>query len=694
MISGQQGMLRDAVLRTPVPSSPPASDPYGEALGLNLLALALRLDHVDRLSDSLHLVDSTHMRRSVAVDINLASLTDAQRRTLRSVPHDSDAKPKSIWLPLGRHARQDLAPIQIRDAAGSVLTTITNRATIWSLGLGLRRAFMIWLDSNPDAHLPGHALQELRHNQYRSTWLIEAAMTNLIENGSRAADAPREDIGDTRSSDIRRTAQKAIDLLFESKDNPLLSLLEMVSSEHLLVVEVDTEHDHVHLRYDAPVLPALENAPVAPADEGVTDSRPARRRWRPPSWASLEHEFTITYATVIPRAVNSYHATVEVSEELRVRRLLMISNNDAHAVRLLVGDMRALATQYELLKETAPAVLELELEAIVSRAAEVGRRRHRDLRAYQAYIGSCYRTFTHRSPRFRPPPEQPATAEELCEEIGAGQRMVERLRQLADMLETTDNLDELTEKIDATRLRQWAKQFEAADLELDVYVDNDPRENAGHTHWSRRAFGSSLQSAEPVDTTVYATLVDDPPSLAASVGRLLFAVVALVVALAAMLRIGPSDLYGALRGSPPPANAGTAIPLGTADALVTILLLVPGLMLSRLDIPSHRTVLGRLRLFSRYVAYAAVTVSAALALAVSTLSERELALPVAIALVLLAVVVVFVLVDGTIKAYKRRSRVPNKIAIPRWLIEEIRRAPRSRRRPAARFSTIGDSSHV
>jgi len=611
------------------------------------------------------------------------------------VPHDSDSRPKSIWLPLGRHARQDLAPIQVRDAAGSVLTTITHRATLWSLGLGLRRAFMIWLDSNPDAHRPGDPLHDLRHNLYRSSWLIEAAMTNLIENGSHAADARREDIGDTRWSDIRRTAQNALDLLFESKDNPLLSLLEMVSSEHLLVVEVDTEHDHVHLRYDAPVLPALENAPEAPADEGITDDpRPTRRRWRPPSWASLEHEFTITYATVIPRAVNSYHATVEVSEELRVRRLLMISNNDAHAVRLLVGDMRALATQYELLKETAPAVLELELEAIVSRAAEVGRRRHRDLRAYQAYIGSCYRTFTHRPPRFRPPPEQPATAEELCEEIGAGQRMVERLRQLADMLETTDNLEKLTEKIDATRLRQWAEQFEAADLELDVYVDNDPRENAGHTHWSRRAFGSSQQSAEPVEATVYATLVDDPPSLAASVGRLLFAVVALVVILAALLRIGPSDLYGALRGAPHPANAGNATPLGTADALVTILLLVPGLLLSRLDIPSHRTVLGRLRLFSRYVAYAAVTVSAVLALAVSILSERDLALPVAIALVSLAVVVVFVLADGTIKAYKRRSRVPNKIAVPRWLIEEIRRAPRSRRRTAAEFSTIGRSSHV
>jgi hypothetical protein len=129
--------------------------------------------------------------------------------------------------------------------------------------------------------------------------------------------------------------------------------------------------------------------------------------------------------------------------------------------------------------------------------------------------------------------------------------------------------------------------------------------------------------------------------------------------------------------------------------VVTILLLVPGLMLSRLDIPSHRTVLGRLRLFSRYVAYTAVSVSAVLALSIASRPARELRFPLAVAFALLGVVVVFVLVDGGLKAYKRRSRVPNKQAVPRWLIEEIRRAPwRHRRRTAAEFSTVGRGSHV
>jgi hypothetical protein len=690
----QRNILHEAIWRTPVPSSPPASDPYREALGLNLLALALRLDHVDRMSESLHLVDSTHMTRSVAVDINLARLTGAQRKALRASPHDTDEKPKSIWLPLGRTARTDLAPIQVRDSAGAVLTTITHRATVRALGQGLRRAFMIWLDSNPEAHRSGHELQKLRHTLYRSSWLIEAALTNLVENGEYANTHHQSvpDVGVTRSVQIRQTAHDAVDILFDTPGNPFLSLLEMVSSEHLLVVEVDASQDHAVLRYDAPVLPALES--------DTQGSRYAKRRWRLPSWASLEHEFTVKYETVIPRAVNSYHATVEVPEELRVRRLLMTSDNDGHAVRQLVGDMHALAKHYHLLAADAPDVLEMELQAVVSRAAELGRRRHSDLAVYQGYIRACYRTFTHRLPTFRSAPRSPLDAATLCKELGTPGRTVERLWQLAEMSETTDDLDELAGYLTPQLLVNWAAQIEMAELHLDIYVDNDPRENAGHTHWSRRTFGPSQQSAEPVKTTVYASFVDDPPSLAASVGRLLFAVVALVVALAALLQIGPSALAHALAHGPKGTTGavtgtGTGGPITTADALVTVLLLVPGLLLSRLDIPSHQTVLGRLRLFSRYVAYAAVSVATLLALCVATRDRDDLAFPLLISLTLLGVVIVFVLLDGGIKAYRRRTRVPNKEAVPRWLIADIRRSPRRRRRrTAVEFSTVGRGSHV
>src|ERR687887_2931170 len=75
-----------ALRQTPIPTSPPPHDSQQEALGLNLLALALRLEHIDRMSEALTLADSTHMTRSVSIDVNVNVLTPEQIHALRSDP--------------------------------------------------------------------------------------------------------------------------------------------------------------------------------------------------------------------------------------------------------------------------------------------------------------------------------------------------------------------------------------------------------------------------------------------------------------------------------------------------------------------------------------------------------------------------------------------------------------------------------
>ena len=75
-----------ALRRTPIPTAPSPHDAYQEALGLNLLALGLRLEHVNRMSESLTLADSTHMARTVTIDITMNTLTADQRWALRTDP--------------------------------------------------------------------------------------------------------------------------------------------------------------------------------------------------------------------------------------------------------------------------------------------------------------------------------------------------------------------------------------------------------------------------------------------------------------------------------------------------------------------------------------------------------------------------------------------------------------------------------
>src|SRR3954451_10549269 len=103
--------LRSALWQTPIPTSPPTDNGYQEALGLNLLALALRLEHVDRMSEALTLADSTHMARSVSIDINMTVLTPEQISALRSDPRGVEPHPAAVWLPVARQSRTDLAPV-------------------------------------------------------------------------------------------------------------------------------------------------------------------------------------------------------------------------------------------------------------------------------------------------------------------------------------------------------------------------------------------------------------------------------------------------------------------------------------------------------------------------------------------------------------------------------------------------------
>ena len=52
----------------------------------------------------------------------------------------------------------------------------------------------------------------------------------------------------------------------------------------------------------------------------------------------VNREFVVEYETVIPRSVGAYHLTVEVNEEVNVRRFVMSSDVDDDFVQTLTQD--------------------------------------------------------------------------------------------------------------------------------------------------------------------------------------------------------------------------------------------------------------------------------------------------------------------------------------------------------------------
>jgi hypothetical protein len=680
--TGHLRRFLSALRRTPIPTAPFPHDAYQEALGLNLLAVALRLEHIDRMTEALTLADSTHMARSVSVDIDTTVLTPEQKWALRSDPSGASEGPSPVWLPISRHSRSDVAAVIVRDAAGSVVPRMPQVETAQALIYGMCKAFRMFLSSDRRTENPAELLHAVRHNANRSRWLIEATISDLISGGGhhRGPEPPRHTNGRPTDSDsIRDKAASAVEQLFQP-DSPFLRLLDVATREYLLVVEVPTTKAQSFLRYDAPVLPAR------------TKNLRSRNTFAP--WAGFRHEFTIRYATLIPRAVKSYHVTLEVPPEIQVRRFFMTSDVDSPALRELVDDMRAVSASYDELRTVTPKLLELELQGIASRLAEFGRRRHRDFVSFMTYIEERYATFRSRPPRFPTWTELDAPDTSLAPD----RPVVTRLAQFSHLYET-DHYRKLADGL-ITRevLDRLADELVDAQVGQDIHVDNDPRENAGHAHWQRRPFGTDPQPVEPVASTVFAALVDDPPSLASNVSKLLLAVLLLVVGFGVVLEptlFNGVPVLGALNESFHPDTAGGTAPMSAADAVVTMLLLVPGLLLSRLDIPSNKTVLGQLRLFPRYVAYTSVFIAGSLALLVASGREDALGVPFVYGMVALLVLFLLVGVDGVAKAVKRRRRVPVNRISPMWLIREIRRRPVLRwKRLRAEFSTIGGDDHA
>ncbi|ONI73242.1 hypothetical protein ALI144C_45815 [Actinosynnema sp. ALI-1.44] len=655
--------LRSALWQTPIPTSPPPQNTYQEALGLNLLALALRLEHVDRMTEALTLVDSTHMTRSVSIDVDLTTLCDDQLQALRTDP-DSTGEPETVWLPVARQARTDQAPVVVRDAHSAVMPRATHQETATALIQGMAKAFRMFLDADPRTADPDDPLYGVRHGLHRSRWLIQAAIANMIDNGGQPPKLPTDHTRRTRATDsesIRERAEHALVHLFPP-DSAFLRLLDIASSEYMLVVEVPTFKPQVFLQFDAPVMPARS--------QDLRDRATIRRGLLP------RHEFTVRYQTVIPRAVNSYHVTIEVPPEIAVRRFFLTSDVDGPALRTLVNDIRAVADEYDALNSVSPKLLEQELQSIGSRLAEFGRRRQRDLDAFKTYLDECYAGFTRRRPVF------PANNGTLIAWLSDFSQKYEadHYRKLADGVFTPPVL------------RQLADDLESSNMDRDLYVDNDPRDNAGHAHWRRRPFGADPQSVEPVEANLYIALVDDPPSLASNVSKMLLAVTVLVLAFGVILQ--PDVFRGIFFlddvGSRLKPTFDEHSPVSSADAIVTVLLLVPGLLLARLEIPSARSVLGRLRLFPRYVAYLSMIIAGSLALCVAAVKADALGLPFEAAIWLLVLLAVSMVANNVTNAVKRRIRVPVSTVSPNWLVAEITGRPGRRKRDCVvNFSTLG-----
>src|SRR5262249_56146151 len=121
------------------------------------------------------------------------------------------------------------------------------------------------------------------------------------------------------------------------------------------------------------------------------------------------------------------------------------------------------------------------------------------------------------------------------------------------------------------------------------------RQHGAHGHGGGPSVDLSPQSTEPVRAVAYLALADEAPALIESITRMVAGLALVVIGIGTLLTGGAQWLY-----------SGKVVAHSTprqADAVVAVLLLVPGLLLARLDLASPDTGLAQPRPFPWAVAH-------------------------------------------------------------------------------------------
>lgn len=658
--------------RTPIPAAPLAGDRWLELLGLSLFDLTLNQQHVSRMSERLSLIDATHLTRRVSLEIDMSALPPARREALTTDPVGGGNR---LWVPLARQPREAAGLVRVSDGDGRALHTMSARQVETAMALGLRRAFVVYLEAPLDSDDERKLVGLVRDTLHRTRWLIEATIASVVANGMgehRESLLPVLTKEATDAGAVRQKAEAVVRAIFR-ENGSFPRMLDIVAREHLLVVEFPADQMQSTVQYDV---------------RGALETSTNRRRSR------LRREFTVSYRTVIPRAVDTYDVTVEMPEGIQIRRFFLATGGDRAEVVSLAEDMRAVADRYGRLHDASEKLLQLELHGIASRLAELGRRRQRDLRAYQDYIAGCYATFTTRRPRFRTPEVITAGRDAV---FPVGEPVVSELSRFAVLYEA-DLLRHLAyDVLDEKTLRAWADELESAALDMRLDFDTDGREHVGHARWQRQPADDSGE-AQTVDADLYMSLVDDPISLSSAVSKLVLSVLILIAGFVVLLQPHVLDglpLVGDLASRIPvgvaPEDANRTI--SSADAVVTVLLLVPALLITRVQLPP-RSVLGRLLIWPRFVAFASVVTAVVLAVCVALLPANALWPPFVVVLVTLALLLTLITGDLMVKRLLRRNRVPSYHVVPAWLHREDPRWPGRRLRECvANFSSAEREDH-
>jgi hypothetical protein len=655
-------VLRDALLTLPIPAAPPRLSMDGGAVGLGFLDAALRLSHVRRITERLDISEHRIAKRTTELDISINMLTNTQLAAAKSIqalashsliqaPSSRNGSGQVLWVPVARLSRANIGQVDVNDSSGRRLPRLTQYETSRLIASGLYRLLRGILASHRDALRAEKQLGELLYRVNEPRWLIQSAILTVLTEVSKpgvdgSLDGNPFHLDDADVTDPYR--KMALRLFAENM--PILSeffqLFDVAVNDQIVVVALNPERDDHLLTYE---LPLYVNDPG---------------KWHERLWHLLRASregYYVRYITDIPAHLRSYHLVAEAVPGVDITQIMLTTNAHQQEVQALVQDLTDMA-QYLDDSGSAPStsgrgrVIDLEIQVLIRQLAEIIRRCK-----WQAATAGV-------------------SAPQRC--VNTCLAMVKRVEEYeASMrLDGHDQLAPLQTRITKADLRAAAEELRANSLRDDLAVEKQPVNNRAHVYWRRPPPGRRISGRTQI--RVGMVLKNRAETSARTVLIYALAVAGIAYLLACFLT---NSLWPFA-----PSYSHKYAHVLNAEAVITILLLVPGFLYTRLELPGHNTVASHLRTVPRLVAYLCITSTAVLAASVAAGGVGRVTQAVFIAGTFVPIMSTFFL---TLLGYHQRSTPLTlaRLGAPRWATVEAVGHVRPIV-PDVTYTSLGDST--
>lgn len=639
--------LREAIMTVPIPGAPPRLSKDGAAVGLAFLDIALRQNHIRRLTERLTLIEHRTARCTTEVDVSLGMLDHSQREAGLLYQHvrtrgaydpptapgqddgvGAGAAGNVMWVPISL-ARRGHTPVHVVDGDGTKLPRLTQYETSRLLASAMYRLFRLILLSHPDVGERGNSLHDFLFRIDKPRWLVQAALFTLLteRNKPAATTSNNRRTPDTVDGLDTRYRRKALDIFdhYTSSLQEYVGLLDLAVNDYLLVVALDAGQDEHLLAFDSPLHVRYQSP------------RTMLQPFRTASGA-----YWVQYRTRLPANLRAYHLVAETEPGLEIDTMCLSSDADRPIVKGLSGD---LATLSERVREERNAPtgrpgekkVELELQSGLRRLSELLRRRRWEAsKAGIRLAGSELRA-----------------AQDLVHAATSGEAKPSR--------GGADNSLYHHDLVTPERLERAAEEIRKQELHHDLSVETEPASQRAHVYWRRDP--SRVDSRHTILISADMFIRDNSGSSATSIIKFVLSVA------------GISYLIGCLRfGSPFPffGSGGMRGPT-EADAIIAVLLLAPGFLYTRLDLPERQSIAGQLRKLPRLLAQVSIGTAAVLAATFAATENASLirtALALAVAVPIMSVFLMLVM-----SRVVKRDMHPITSNLPAWARTGALKAP-------------------